>query len=202
MFWPHVPGEVHLGKFTFRQTGLPGLLVIEPTVFGDDRGFFMETWHEEEFAAAGIAGPFVQDNHSKSSRGVLRGMHFQTQNTQGKLVRVIRGRVYDAAVDLRPNSPSFGRWYGVELTDENQLQFYVPPGFAHGFLVLSGEAEFVYKCTDYYNPAAEGGLRWDDADIGIQWPDAGAPLLLSAKDTALPPLRGQDFSIFERWYRP
>lgn len=188
------------GKFKFIKTELPGVLLVENTVFGDDRGYFMETFQAEDFAAAGITDAFVQDNHSKSRRGVLRGLHFQWQNTQGKLVRVVSGAVYDVAVDLRPNSPAFGKWTGVELNTDNKLQFYVPPGFAHGFLVLSDEAEFVYKCTDLYNPAAEGGIRWDDADIGIRWPNAGVPPALSGKDTALPPLAGQDFSSFERWY--
>ncbi|MDL2294404.1 dTDP-4-dehydrorhamnose 3,5-epimerase [Ruminococcaceae bacterium OttesenSCG-928-D13] len=191
-----------MAKFAFIETGLPGVLVVEPTVFGDDRGFFMETWRDDAFTAAGIPGPFVQDNHSKSRKGVLRGLHFQRENTQGKLVRVISGRVFDVAVDCRPNSPAFGKWTGVELSAENKRQFWVPGGFAHGFLVLSDEAEFIYKCTDLYNPAAEGGIRWDDPDVGIRWPDAGSAPLLSEKDEALPGFMEQDFSFFERWYTP
>lgn len=188
-----------MGKFSFIQTEVPGVVVVEPTVFGDDRGYFMETYHREEFAAAGITAEFVQDNQSKSHKGVLRGLHFQTRHTQGKLVRVISGRVFDVAVDVRPNSPHFGRWAGVELSSENKRQLYVPEGFAHGFLVLSGEAEFTYKCTDFYDPAHEGGIVWDDADIGIEWPVLDVPYALSDKDKALPPLRGQDFSHFEKW---
>ncbi len=191
-----------MGKFTFTPLELPGLVVVKPTVFGDDRGFFMETWQREEFAAAGLALPFVQDNHSKSSHGVLRGLHFQRQHVQGKLVRVLRGAVYDVGVDLRPNSPSFGRWAGVELSAENKLQLYVPPGFAHGFLVLSDEAEFVYKCTDIYHPESEGGILYSDAGIGIKWPAVPGAHKLSAKDAALPPFEGQDFSMFEGWYAP
>ena len=188
-----------MGKFKFVETGVPGVVVVEPTVFGDDRGYFMETYHKEEFAAAGIAGEFVQDNQSSSRKGVLRGLHFQKENTQGKLVRVIKGRVFDAAVDLRPKSPAFGRWTGVELSDENRRQMYVPQGFAHGFLVLSDMAEFTYKCTDVYAPQHEGGIRWDDADIGIDWPVLDVPYVMSAKDEALPVMRGQDFAFFERW---
>lgn len=189
-----------MGKFTFTPTELPGVMIIDPTVFGDERGWFMETWHAGEFAEAGIAAPFVQDNHSKSRKGVLRGLHFQKENTQGKLVRVVSGRVFDVAVDLRPNSPAFGKWTGVELSAENKRQFYVPEGFAHGFLVISDEAEFVYKCTDMYNPAAEGGVLWNDPAIGIQWPDIGVAPQLSAKDAVLPALATQDFALFERWY--
>ena len=188
-----------MGKFTFIETEVPGMLIIEPTVFGDSRGFFMETYHKEEFAAAGLTAEFVQDNHSLSGKGVLRGLHFQKERTQGKLVRVVRGRVFDVGVDLRPGSPYFGRWAGVELNDENKRQLWVPPGFAHGFLVLSEEAEFTYKCTDLYFPAAEGGVRYDDPDVGIRWPELDVPFQLSGKDEALPGLRGQDFSCFERW---
>lgn len=191
-----------LGKFTFTPLSIPDLVVIQPTVFGDNRGFFMETWQAEEFAAAGIAAPFVQDNHSKSTRGVLRGLHFQRQHTQGKLVRVLLGTVYDVGVDVRPNSPTFGQWAGVELSGENHLQLYVPPGFAHGFVVLSEEAEFVYKCTDYYHPESEGGIVWNDPDVGVQWPDMGGTPNLSAKDAALSAFAAQDFSQFERWYTP
>lgn len=191
-----------MGKFNFLATQLPGVVIVEPTVFGDDRGFFMETFTVPEFEAAGLPTAFVQDNHSKSQQGVLRGLHFQTQNTQGKLVRVVQGQVYDVAVDVRPNSPAFGRWVGVLLTEENKKQLYVPQGFAHGFLVLSVTAEFVYKCTDVYNPAAEGGVRYDDADIAIEWPKLDVPYRLSGKDEALPGFAGQSFDYFERWYTP
>ena len=159
-----------MAKFEFIKNEIEGLVVVKPTVFGDDRGFFMETYHKDEFAAAGIDREFVQDNHSKSSKGVLRGLHFQTENTQGKLVRVIKGEVFDVAVDCRPNSKTFGQWYGVTLSDENKMQFYVPEGFAHGFLVLSDTAEFCYKCDDFYHANDEGGLAWNDPEIGIEWP--------------------------------
>ena len=171
-----------MAKFEFIKNEIEGLVVIKPTVFGDDRGFFMETFHKDEFAAAGITREFVQDNHSKSSKGVLRGLHFQTENTQGKLVRVIKGEVFDVAVDCRPGSKTFGQWYGVTLSEENKVQFYVPEGFAHGFLVLSDEAEFVYKCTDIYNPKAEGGIPYNDETIGVQWPEVDCEIKLSEKD--------------------
>lgn len=190
-----------MGKFSFIQTEVPGVVIIEPTVFGDNRGYFFESYHKEEFSAAGIDVEFVQDNQSMSSKGVLRGLHFQKENTQGKLVRVLSGAVFDVAVDVRPNSPYFGRWAGVELTSENKRQFYVPAGFAHGFLVLSDTAEFTYKCTDVYNPVADGGLRFDDPDISIRWPDVGVPFRLSEKDQVLPYLKNQDLSFFERWYK-
>lgn len=191
-----------MSKFTFTPLEIPELVLIKPTVFGDDRGFFMETWHEEEFAAAGIKEPFVQDNHSKSEKGVLRGLHFQWQNTQGKLVRVLCGEVFDVGVDLRPNSPTFGKWAGAKLSAENHLQLYVPPGFGHGFLVLSDVAEFAYKCTDIYNPGSEGGILWSDDELAIAWPNIGMPPKLSPKDAALPKLAGQNFATFERWYKP
>ena len=190
-----------MGKFTFVSTDVPGLVIIEPTVFGDDRGYFLETYHREEFAAAGICANWVQDNESKSKKGVLRGLHFQREHTQGKLVRVISGAVYDVGVDVRPNSPTFGKWAGVELTGENKRMFYVPEGFAHGFLVLSDEAVFSYKCSDLYDPASEGGVRFDDPALGIEWPGETSLYALSEKDKFLPPLAGQDFSCFERWYR-
>lgn len=177
-----------MGKFTFVETGLPGVLVIEPTVFGDARGYFMETFQKEEFAAAGITDEFVQDNQSKSSRGVLRGLHFQKEHTQGKLVRVTKGEVFDVAVDCRPNSATFGKWVGVTLSEENKKQFYVPKGFAHGFLVLSDEAEFCYKCTDYYDPTAEGGIPYNDPTVNVEWPDCGCEYLMSEKDKNMSPL--------------
>ena len=151
-----------MGKFTFTQTQIPGVVVIEPQVFGDDRGYFMETYQKDQFAEAGIDKEFVQDNQSRSTRGVLRGLHFQKNHTQGKLVRVTRGEVYDVAVDCRPNSATFGKWVGVTLSEENKKMFYIPEGFAHGFLVLSDVAEFCYKCTDVYDPTSEGGIPYDD----------------------------------------
>lgn len=189
-----------MAKFNFIATEIPDVKLIEPTVYGDNRGFFMETWRQDEFAAAGIETPFIQDNHSSSTRGVLRGLHFQRENTQAKLVRVIRGSVFDVALDLRPGSPWFGRWVGAELNSDNKRQLYAPQGFAHGFLVLSDEAEFVYRCSDYYNPAAEGGVRFDDPDIGIQWPEVGLPYNMSDKDKRLPFMKEQRFDEFERWF--
>lgn len=172
-----------MGQFTFTKTGIEGLYVIEPKVFGDNRGYFMETYNYEEFKAAGLDMVFVQDNQSMSTKGVLRGLHFQTKHTQGKLVRVIKGEVFDVAVDLRKGSETFGKWYGVLLTEENKKQFYVPEGFAHGFLVTSDEAEFVYKCTDFYHPEFDCGLLWNDKDINIEWPIDGIDeILLSEKD--------------------
>lgn len=188
-----------MGKFTFVETGLPGVLVIEPTVFGDARGYFMETFQKEEFAAAGITDEFVQDNQSKSNRGVLRGLHFQKEHTQGKLVRVTKGEVFDVAVDCRPNSATFGKWVGVTLSEENKKQFYVPKGFAHGFLVLSDEAEFCYKCTDYYDPTAEGGIPYNDPTVNVEWPDCGCEYLLSEKDKKHEPFAAQTFDYFNKW---
>lgn len=175
-----------MAKFKFIPTGIAGLTIIEPTVFGDERGYFMETFNGEEFSAAGLPVDYVQDNQSKSRRGVLRGLHFQRSNPQGKLVRVISGEVYDVAVDLRKNSPTYGKYHGVILSAENKTQFYVPEGFAHGFLVLSDAAEFVYKCTRLYDPADEGGIIWNDPVIGIEWPVDASQILLSEKDKKLP----------------
>lgn len=188
-----------MSKFEFIKNDIEGLVVIKPTVFGDDRGFFMETYQKDEFARAGIDKDFVQDNHSKSSKGVLRGLHFQTENTQGKLVRVISGEVYDVAVDCRPASKTFGQWFGVVLSSENKMQFYIPEGFAHGFLVLSDEAEFVYKCTDVYNPGAEGGIPYDDPTVNVQWPQVDCPLKLSEKDKHHTSFSQQKFEWFERY---
>jgi len=158
-------------------------MLFRPKVFGDARGFFLESWNRQKFAAAGLDTDFVQDNHSRSSRNILRGLHYQVQNTQGKLVRVTSGVVFDVAVDLRRSSPTFGRWVGAELSAENNHQLWVPPGFAHGFLVLSETADFQYKCTDYYSPAHERSILWSDPGIGIRWPlTAGAAPQLSAKD--------------------
>ncbi len=176
-----------MGKFNFIKTLIEGVTVIEPTVFGDNRGYFMETYQYEDFKAAGLDMVFVQDNQSKSKKGVLRGLHYQTRNSQGKLVRVIRGEVYDVAVDLRQDSETFGKHFGVLLSEENKKQFYIPEGFAHGFLVLSDEAEFVYKCTNYYDPTSEAGLMWNDPDIGIEWPvKDGMEIILSEKDKVHP----------------
>lgn len=166
-------------------TAIPDVLVFEPTVHGDHRGYFLETWRADVFAGAGLDCAFVQDNQSSSGQGVLRGLHYQIKQPQGKLVRVIAGRVFDVAVDLRRRSPTFGRWVGVELTAANHRQFWVPPGFGHGFYVLSEMAEFVYKCTDYYAPQHERIIRYDDPAIGIQWPLLpDVPTLLSDKDRA------------------
>jgi dTDP-4-dehydrorhamnose 3,5-epimerase len=163
-------------------TPIDGLLVIEPTVFGDERGFFYESFNAQRFAElTGVQLPFVQDNHSRSARGVLRGLHYQIRQAQGKLVRVTAGSVFDVAVDLRRSSPTFGKWHGLELSAENKRQFWIPPGFAHGFVVTSEHAEFLYKTTDYYAPAHERSLLWNDPALGIGWPVDGAPLL-SAKD--------------------
>jgi len=169
------------------QTALPGVLIIEPKVFGDARGFFIETFQAERYRDAGITLPFVQDNHSRSQRGVLRGLHFQRTKPQGKLVRVSRGAVYDVAVDIDPASPTCGHYVGVELSDDNHRQLWIPPGYAHGFCVLSEIADFEYKCTALYDPADEGGLIWNDPDVGIPWP-IEAPRL-SDKDMRNPTLR-------------
>lgn len=169
-------------------TRMQDCVIIEPKVFGDERGFFLETFQADRYRElAGIELPFVQDNHSRSRKGVLRGLHFQKQKPQGKLVRVVRGEVYDVAVDIRKGSPSFGLWEGVILSEQNKRQFWVPPGFAHGFLVLSDDADFEYKCTDYYDPTDEGSLIWDDSELAIEWPALdGADLQLSQKDAAAP----------------
>ena len=160
-----------MGQIKVTPCPIEGLYIIEPTVHGDNRGYFMETYSQRDMEEAGLDLKFVQDNQSMSVKGVLRGLHFQKQYPQGKLVRVIRGRVFDVAVDLRAGSATYGKWYGVELTEENKKQFYISEGFAHGFLVLSDTAEFCYKCTDFYHPGDEGGLAWNDPAIGIQWPE-------------------------------
>ncbi len=181
--------------------GIEGLCLIEPTVHGDSRGYFMETYNQNDMLEAGLDMEFVQDNQSSSVKGVLRGLHYQKQFPQGKLVRAIRGCVFDVAVDLRSKSDTYGKWYGVELSEENHKQFYIPKGFAHGFIVLSDVAEFCYKCTDFYHPGDEGGMAWNDPEIGIEWPNVqgtytgsasakgytledGTPLILSDKDQA------------------
>jgi dTDP-4-dehydrorhamnose 3,5-epimerase len=164
-------------------TAIPDVLVIEPKVFGDSRGFFLESWNQRVFSAAGIRAGFVQDNHSRSARNVLRGLHYQLQQAQGKLVRVIAGEIYDVAVDIRRNSPTFGHWVGVALSTENRRMMWVPPGFAHGFLVVSDAAEVLYKATDYYAPEHERAIAWNDPDLAITWPLAGEPVV-STKDAA------------------
>jgi dTDP-4-dehydrorhamnose 3,5-epimerase len=171
------------------KTTLEGCVVIEPKVFGDHRGFFKETFQAERYQEAGLVLPFVQDNHSRSTKGVLRGLHYQKNKPQGKLVTCPYGEVFDVAVDLRAGSPTFGQWEGLILSGENHLQFYVPPGFAHAFLVLSDTADFQYKCTDYYAPSDEGGIIWNDPDVGIDWPLADIEIKLSEKDQMLPTLK-------------
>ena len=190
-----------MGKITIEKNvgGIEGLCVLQPAVYGDSRGYFTETYNQKELLDAGLDMVFVQDNQSMSVKGVLRGLHFQREHSQGKLVRVIRGSVFDVGVDLRPGSATYGKWFGVELSEENKKQFYIPEGFAHGFLVLSDKAEFCYKCTDFYHPEHEGGLAWNDPAIGIVWPgvvgaysgsanangytlEDGTPLMLSEKD--------------------
>ena len=173
-----------MGKITVETCGIEGLKIISPAVFGDARGYFMETYNYNDFKEAGIQEVFVQDNQSASKRGVLRGLHFQIQHPQAKLVRVIRGEVFDVAVDLRKDSPTYGQWHGEILSEENKKQFFVPKNFAHGFLVLSEYAEFCYKCTDFYHPGDEGGIIYNDPAIGIQWPiPEGMELIFSEKDT-------------------
>lgn len=173
-----------MGKITVETCEIEGLKIITPQVFGDERGYFVETYHYEDYKAAGIPQVFVQDNQSASKKGVLRGLHFQKQFAQDKLVRVIRGEVFDVAVDLRKDSSTYGKWFGVLLSEENKKQFFVPKNFAHGFLVLSDYAEFCYKCTDFYHPGDEGGIMYNDPDIGVEWPiPAGMELILSERDT-------------------
>lgn len=177
-----------------QTTTVPGVLILEPDVFGDERGFFLESYNERELRKAGIDAHFVQDNHSRSRGNVLRGLHYQLTQPQGKLVRVVRGRVFDVGVDIRRNSPTFGKWVGVELTEENKRIFWLPPGMAHGFLVLSESADFLYKATDYYAPQSERSIKWNDPDLSIAWPLMGEPIL-SAKDIAGAPF--QQAEVFE-----
>lgn len=179
----------------FKSTPIKDVVLIEPQVFGDARGFFQETWQKEKFAAAGIDAAFVQDNHSRSSRWTLRGLHFQIEHAQGKLVRVTSGSVFDAVVDLRRSSSTFGKWWGVELTADNHLMLWVPPGLAHGILVTSQNADFLYKCTELYSPAHERTLAWNDPALAIAWPLAsGATPILSAKDS-----QGTPFAVIEKF---
>jgi len=178
--------------FAFSPCEIPGLVAIQPAVFGDCRGCFCESWSQRDFEAAGITAHFVQDNQSRSVKGVLRGLHFQKTHSQAKLVRAIAGEIFDVVVDLRANSPSRGKWHSVVLSGEQQNQLFIPQGFAHGFLVLSDTAVFAYKCTDFYYPDDEGGLLWNDPAVGIRWPDVGMEYILSDKDKKLPPLSALD----------
>ena len=184
-----------MGKFKFNNTEIEGVYVIEPTVYGDERGYFMETYSETDFREAGLNYKFVQDNQSSSRKGVLRGLHFQKTHPQAKLVRVISGEVFDVAVDLRKNSPTYGKWVGELLSAENKKQLMIPRGFAHGFLVVSDTAEFVYKCDDVYYPEDEGGIMYDSA--GIEWPEVDTDLILSEKDLKHPTLAELGFKFEE-----
>ena len=185
-----------MGKFIFTKTPLHGAYVIEPTIFGDKRGYFLETYNERDFAEVGFNWKFVQDNQSSSVKGVLRGLHFQFEHPQGKLVRVINGEVFDVIVDLRKLSDTFGKWYGTILTDKNKKMLYVPEGFAHGFLVLSDFAEFAYKCTDFYHPEDEGGIIWNDPDINVEWPiGSDMEIILSEKDEKLKTFKETDIDF-------
>lgn len=177
-----------MSKFNFMTTEIEGLYIIEPTVFGDDRGYFMETYNEADFKAAGLDYTFVQDNQSRSKKGVLRGLHFQYKHPQAKLVRVLEGEVLDVAVDLRKNSKTYGKWVGAALSAENKRQLMIPRGFAHGFLVLSEAATFTYKCDEFYHPEDEGGILWNDPDVAVDWGDT-ADIILSDKDRKHPMLR-------------
>ena len=185
--------------FKFEEQKIPGVFVITPQVFGDSRGYFAETFKAPDFAAHGIPVTFVQDNESSSTKGVLRGLHFQKEHTQGKLVRVTTGRVYDVAVDVRPGSSTYGQYVGVELNAELKNMFWVPPGFAHGFLVLSDIAVFTYKCTDVYDPKSEGGIPWNDETLAIDWPELEIPYKTSEKDSKHESFKDQSFEWAERW---
>lgn len=184
-----------MGKFKFIKTEIPGVCIVEPEVFGDERGYFMETYSETEFKENGLDYNFVQDNQSSSRKGVLRGLHFQKLHPQAKLVRVLSGEVFDVAVDLRDGSPTFGKWVGVLLSAENKKQLMIPRGFAHGFLVVSDKAEFAYKCDDFYHPEDEGGIMYDSA--GIDWPEIDAEYILSEKDLKHPKLSELEFKFKE-----
>lgn len=185
--------------FTFEEQKIPGVFVITPQVFGDSRGYFVETFKAPDFAERGIPVNFVQDNESSSSKGVLRGLHFQKDHTQGKLVRVTTGNVYDVAVDVRPGSDTYGQYVGVEISAEKKNMFWIPPGFAHGFLVLSEIAVFTYKCTDVYDPSSEGGIPWNDPTLNIHWPELDCEYKTSAKDSAHPAFTEQTFEWAEKW---
>ncbi len=193
-----------MGQFKRIDTSIDGVYIIEPTVFGDSRGYFMETYEKNDFEEIGIVGEFVQDNQSRSNKGVLRGLHYQKENSQAKIVRCIKGVVFDVAVDLRPGSKTYGKWEGVTLSEENKRMFYIPRGFAHGFLVLSDVAEFCYKVDDIYNHEAEGGLMWNDPDVGIEWPDVPGmspnEYLTSEKDAKWPSLKElKETNLFEQF---
>ena len=188
-----------MASFAFEETEISGVWIISPEVFGDERGYFMETYQKDLFAPYGIDKEFVQDNQSRSGKGVLRGLHFQTEHTQGKLVRVTHGEVFDVAVDVRPGSETYGQWVGVTLSSEKKNMFYIPEGFAHGFLVLSDSAEFVYKCTDVYDPSSEGGIPWNDETIAIDWPKLDSEYKTSEKDGKYDPFKTQDFSWASKW---
>ena len=183
-----------MGNFTFNETKIKGVYIIDVKTYGDERGYFMETYKESDFAAAGLDYKFVQDNQSSSKKGVLRGLHFQKTHPQAKLVRVLSGEVFDVAVDLRKNSETYGQWVGVLLSGENHRQFMIPRGFAHGFLVVSDYAEFAYKCDDFYHPDDEGGIMWNDPDIGIDWGDVSG-VILSEKDKKHPLLKDCKFAF-------
>ena len=185
--------------FTFEKTKITGVVIIQPKVFGDSRGYFMETYKKEDFVEAGIDKEFVQDNESSSVKGVLRGLHFQKEHTQGKLVRVTHGEVFDVAVDVRPGSETYGQWVGVILSSEKKNMFYIPEGFAHGFLVLSDTAEFVYKCTDIYDPTSEGGIPWNDPDVNVEWPKLDIPYKTSKKDEKHHRFKAQSFEWADKW---
>lgn len=185
-----------MSKFKFTETEIKGLYIVEPTVFGDNRGYFMETYSAQAFKDAGLDYVFVQDNQSSSRKGVLRGLHFQKTHPQSKLVRVLKGEVFDVAVDLREDSVTYGKWVGVLLSEENKKQFLIPKGFAHGFLVTSDYAEFAYKCDDFYHPEDEGGLLWNDSDVGIEWPEI-EDIILSDKDKKNPTLAESKF-VFKK----
>lgn len=176
-----------MGNFTFNETKIKGVYIIDVKTYGDNRGYFMETYKESDFKAAGLDYNFVQDNQSSSRKGVLRGLHFQKTHPQAKLVRVLKGEVFDVAVDLRKDSPTYGQWVGVVLSEENKRQFMIPRGFAHGFVVMSDYAEFAYKCDELYHPEDEGGIMWNDSAIGIEWPEVGE-IILSEKDKVHPSL--------------
>ncbi|WP_010248020.1 dTDP-4-dehydrorhamnose 3,5-epimerase [Acetivibrio cellulolyticus] len=178
-----------MNNFSIKQTGIRDLVIIESKVFGDSRGFFMESYNKASFEELGLNMEFVQDNHSKSKKGVLRGIHFQTKYAQGKLVRVIKGRVYDVAVDLRKGSETFGKWYAIELTEENKTMFYIPEGFGHAFLTMEDDTEFSYKTTNIYHPEYDAGIIYKDKDIAIDWPNIGCEFILSEKDKVLPSLK-------------
>ena len=185
--------------FKFESTKIPDVVIITPQVFDDSRGYFLETYKDSDFVIAGIKGPFLQDNESSSTHGVLRGLHFQTNHTQGKLVRVTSGRVFDVAVDVRLGSKTYGQWVGVELNSEKKQMFWIPAGFAHGFLVLSEQATFTYKCTDVYDPSAEGGIPWNDPTLAIDWPKLECEYKTSEKDGKYRGFKDQDFSWAKKY---